>query len=59
MTASLRETDIEGYPELGPEAEGVASENADDRPVSSQPYDWTISTLRDRYERGQVDLQPH
>jgi hypothetical protein len=31
----------------------------DARPVSSQPHDWTISTLRDKYERGQIDLQPH
>jgi hypothetical protein len=55
----VSEIDIEGYPELEPEVEGVATENADDRPVSSQPYDWTISTLREKYERGQVDLQPH
>ena len=26
--------------------------------VSSQPYDGTLSTLRDKYERGQVDLKP-
>jgi hypothetical protein len=57
--SAVCDTDIEGYPELEPEAEGVATDNADDRPVSSQPYDWTISTLRDKYERGQVDLQPH
>jgi Protein of unknown function DUF262/HNH endonuclease len=30
----------------------------DDRPVTSQPYDWSISTLRDKLERGQLDLQP-
>lgn len=51
------ETDLEKYPELEPEAEYVTAEE-DDRPVSSQPYDWTISTLRDKYERGQIDLQP-
>jgi Protein of unknown function DUF262/HNH endonuclease len=30
----------------------------DDRPVSSQPHDWTLSTLRDKWDRGQMDLQP-
>jgi len=52
------ETEIAGYPELDPEADSTSTEAHDDRPVSSQPYDWTISTLRDKYERGQVDLQP-
>jgi Protein of unknown function DUF262/HNH endonuclease len=59
MSTAADETEITGYPELEPEADGVETENADDRPVSSQPYDWTISTLRDKFERGQVDLQPH
>jgi 5-methylcytosine-specific restriction endonuclease McrA len=59
MSNGSDETDITGYPELEPEAEGVSTENTDDRPVLSQPYDWTISTLRDKYEKGQVDLQPH
>ncbi len=56
--SDVHETDILGYPELEPEAEGIDGEGADDRPVSSQPYDWTISTLRDKYDKGQVDLQP-
>jgi 5-methylcytosine-specific restriction endonuclease McrA len=30
----------------------------DDRPVTSQSSDWTISSLRDKLERGQLDLQP-
>ncbi len=30
----------------------------DDRPVSSQPHDWTLSTLRDKFDRGQLELQP-
>jgi hypothetical protein len=47
--------DPEEYSE--PESEEIAAEE-DDRPVSSQPYDWTISTLREKYERGQIDLQP-
>src|SRR5574341_551482 len=46
------------YAELEPEAEETVEE-MDARPVSSQPHDWTISTLRDKYERGQIDLQPH
>ena len=53
------ETDIDDYPELDPEAEGEEVVNSDARPVSSQPNDWNISTLRDKFERGQVDLQPH
>jgi hypothetical protein len=51
------ETGLEEYPELDAEAEELAVDN-DDRPVSSQPFDWTISTLREKYERGQIDLQP-
>ncbi|MGB8129213.1 MAG: DUF262 domain-containing protein, partial [Candidatus Angelobacter sp.] len=31
---------------------------ADDRPVTSQGADWTISALRDKLDRGQLDLQP-
>lgn len=38
--------------------EAAAPIKADDRPVSSQPYDWNASTLRDKLERGQLDLQP-
>ena len=30
----------------------------DDRPVTSQGSDWTISALRDELDRGQLDLQP-
>ncbi len=30
----------------------------DDRPVMSQSSDWTISALRDKLDRGQLDLQP-
>jgi uncharacterized protein DUF262/HNH endonuclease len=30
----------------------------DDRPVTSQSSDWTISSLRDKLDRGQLDLQP-
>jgi Protein of unknown function DUF262/HNH endonuclease len=53
------EMDIEEYPEL--EAEAEAEEvvaDKDDQPVVSQPYDWTISALREKYERGQIDIQP-
>ena len=51
------DTDFEQYPELEAEAENVVVEE-NDRPVSSQPYDWTISTLREKFDRGQIDLQP-
>jgi hypothetical protein len=44
---------------LEPEAdEAQPPSNTDDRPVSSQPHDWTLSTLRDKSDRGQLDLQP-
>jgi hypothetical protein len=44
---------------LEPESEEIStSPNLDDRPVSSQPHDWTLSTLRDKWDRGQLDLQP-
>ena len=51
------ETGLEEYPELDAEAEELTVDS-DDRAVSSQPFDWTISTLREKYERGQIDLQP-
>ncbi len=51
------ETGLEEYPELDAETEDLVVDG-DDRPVSSQPFDWTISTLREKYERGQIDLQP-
>lgn len=50
-------TGLEGYPELDAETEEIVGD-ADNRPVSSQPFDWTISTLREKFERGQIDLQP-
>jgi len=46
------------YAELEPEVEEV-TDKPDARPVSSQPHDWTISTLRDKYDRAQINLQPH
>ncbi|MBA3945104.1 MAG: DUF262 domain-containing protein, partial [Herpetosiphonaceae bacterium] len=58
MTAAELETGLEQYAELEAETEEVSDER-DDRPVSSQPYDWTISTLRSKYDRGRIDLQPH
>ena len=48
----------EAYAELESEVEEVV-DKPDARPVSSQPHDWTISTLRDKFERGQINLQPH
>lgn len=46
------------HAELESETEEPSRER-DAHPVSSQPHDWTISTLRDKFERGQIDLQPH
>ena len=51
------ETRVEEYPELDTEIEELPDEG-DDQPVISQPYDWTISSLRDKYEKGQIDLHP-
>jgi len=45
--------------ELEPEVEDeVPIVKPDDRPVTSQSSDWTISALRDKLDRGQLDLQP-
>lgn len=49
----------ESYAELDSESVEDYQESTDDRPVSSQPRDWTISALRDKYDRGQIELQPH
>jgi hypothetical protein len=44
---------------LEPEIDEVpTATKVDDRPVSSQPHDWTLSTLRDKLDRGQLELQP-
>lgn len=42
-------------PENGDEAPII---KPDDRPVTSQICDWTISALTDKLDRGQLDLQP-
>ena len=45
--------------QLEPEPEEESSIlKPDDRPVTSQSSDWTISALRDKLDRGQLDLQP-
>ena len=53
----LDNIDMPIYPEL---LALDASEDScsEQRPVSSQPYDWTVSALRDKCERGLIDLQP-
>ena len=44
---------------MEPEPEEESSTlKPDDRPVTSQSSDWTISALRDKLDRGQLDLQP-
>lgn len=48
----------EDYPELEQEAE-EGSTRSDKSLVYSQPHEWTISTLRDKHDRGQIDPQPH
>ena len=45
--------------ELEPEEEDEEPENkTDDRPVSSDSRDWTILSLQDKVNRGQLILQP-
>jgi hypothetical protein len=45
--------------QLEPETEEeLPIQKPDDRPVTSQSCDWTISALRDKLDRGQLDLQP-
>jgi Protein of unknown function DUF262 len=51
------ETLLEEYPELDNEIEEPPIDG-DEQPVISQPYDWTVSSLRDKYEKGQIDLHP-
>lgn len=41
-----------------PDEDEQPSLKPDDRPVTSQSSDWTISALRDKLDRGQLDLQP-
>jgi hypothetical protein len=51
--------DLSSPDHLEPQAdESPAPTTADDRPVSSQPHDWTLSTLRDKWNKGQLNLQP-
>lgn len=53
------ESVISSEDQLEPEQEEeVPIERPDDRPVTSQISDWTISALRDKLDRGQLDLQP-
>lgn len=43
---------------LEPEGDYTPFRGQDDRPVVSRPADWTIAALRERWERGLLDLQP-
>jgi hypothetical protein len=44
-------------PEPEPEEEHL-TQKPDDRPITSQIRDWTIGSLREKLDRGQLDLQP-
>lgn len=44
------------YPEL--DSEQNDSSEPDDRPVITQSTDWTVSVLANKYNKGQIDLQP-
>jgi len=48
---------VQVHPELEQDDEVVVS-GSDDRPVNSTSKDWTVSNLRDKYERNQIDVQP-
>ena len=43
---------------LEPEEDDGPQLEDDDRPVVSQPSDWTITALREKWESGLLDLQP-
>ncbi len=43
---------------LEPDDETPLPAKADDRPVTSQPNDWNLSTLRNKLDRGLLELQP-
>jgi len=50
---------LESEDQLEPESDDDQPvQKPDDRPVTSQSSDWTISALRDKLDRGQLDLQP-
>jgi hypothetical protein len=52
-------SEIPSHDFLEPEGDDAPTPGkADDRPVTSQPHDWTLSTLRDKWDRGQLELQP-
>ncbi len=56
MSYEIEETFEDSFPPED-ETEDLVVES-DDRPVASQTADWTISALRDKFERGQIDVQP-
>ncbi len=58
MTTDYDADNNQDYAELEPEVEEVA-DKSDARPVASQTHDWTISTLREKHERGKINPQPH
>jgi hypothetical protein len=52
MSSEL-ETGLEAYPELNQEEDATFGPN-DDKPATSEARDWTISTLNDKYNKGQI-----
>jgi hypothetical protein len=43
---------------LEPETEDEQNDRQDDRPVASEIRDWTISVLKEKWERGSLSLRP-
>jgi Protein of unknown function DUF262/HNH endonuclease len=43
---------------LEPETEDEQRDGQDDRPVASEIRDWTISVLKEKWERGSLSLRP-
>jgi hypothetical protein len=43
---------------LEPETEDEQRDGQDDRPVASETRDWTISVLKEKWERGSLSLRP-
>ena len=59
QTLEALETPAPAYPELDPEIQTETDEpQADDKPVTTEAKDWTVSVLDNKYNRGQIDLQP-
>lgn len=56
-TLESLETPTPVHPEMEPETES-GDPQPDDKPVVTQATDWTVSVLANKYNKGQINLQP-